>query len=543
MLKGSHYPVIIEQLPNVSILPNLKTVTKKNKARPLAKKTPSIHLNTILKGSGVNFAGSVGRQFFGVIFVLLLSRYLSTRELGLYFLGFNIIMFLSTLCLAGTENGLIRFISIYQKDLPKEWNMIISALIIVMPISIICSLILLFKSDYISIAIFHKPDLEIVVKGLSLFLPFFSFSLVCLSATQGRQLMHYRVLYFDILNNIIRILLTFFLLMLGMKLFGVIVGTLFSIAVVMLFSAHGLLKVFGFPIKPRSFVADFGALLRFSLPQTLSSILNRALGMVDTILLGYFSIAEDVGTYNIALKIALMGTLALSSFNTIYSPIISELHSQNRYEELERTYQVVTRWIFTISLPLYAFYICFPELVLSVFGKSYASGALCLTVICFGQLINVATGPCGLMIIMSGHQYLNFFNNLLSFFILVATNVIMIPRYGILGAAAGLAASFSIVNIIRVFQVYCLLKMQPYHLDMLKSVLAVIFSSLFVFLISKALVMLPNIIILGVTGTLFILMYALILYLLKFDDTDIYFFRKAVRRFSVLKTDMQPKDS
>jgi O-antigen/teichoic acid export membrane protein len=492
------------------------------------RKQSQSNLKKIVQGSGINFVGSVGRQISGFIFIWIIARYLTKDQLGLYFLAFNIIMFLAVVCLAGTENGLIRFVSIYdgEGDRLQIWNSIFSAFLLVIPFSILCGIGLFYSANFISITFFKKPSLEMAIKGLALFLPLFTFCSVSLSATQGKKLMHYKVLCMDISNNLLKIVIVLILFMLGLKLSGAVASTTISITAAAFLSGYFFFKVFNFPIELKNFGSNFKAFLSFSLPQSFSNILNRSVGMIDTILLGYFSAITSVGIYNIALKIALLGTLLLSSFNTMVAPIIADLHNKNNLDELERTYKTVTRWIFTISFPIFAFLIGFPGHIMEIFGITYSVGAFCLIIICLGQLVNASTGPSGLMILMSGHPYINLFNNFISFTIMVTLDVTLIPKYGLLGAAFGLTISLVVVNILRVAQVLYLLKMQPYDLIFLKPIIATTISLAIVIGLSKWFSEVHSSLILIILCSIYILGYLFGLYFLKVNEVDLYLLRK-----------------
>jgi O-antigen/teichoic acid export membrane protein len=110
--------------------------------------------------------------------------------------------------------------------------------------------------------------------------------------------------------------------------------------------------------------------------------------------------------------------------------------------------------------------------ILSVWGEQYKTAAVCLTLICCAQLVNCAVGSVGYVIMMTGKTIINLINNLAIVLLIIALNYLLIPRYGILGAAASLALALSIINVVRLIEVYLLLRIHPYRIDFYKPLLA-----------------------------------------------------------------------
>ena len=156
------------------------------------------------------------------------------------------------------------------------------------------------------------------------------------------------------------------------------------------------------------------------------------------------------------------------AFSTMFAPVISELITRSRQGDLAELYTKVTRWTIMLSLPIFLPLMIFPSYVLKVFGPQFTVVSGSLIILTIGQLINILTGPVGVMIIMSGRSGLELFNNLLSWMISLAICVIFIPRLGIPGAAIANASAAASVNILRAIEVYLLMKVQPYSFNFLK---------------------------------------------------------------------------
>ena len=79
-----------------------------------------------------------------------------------------------------------------------------------------------------------------------------------------------------------------------------------------------------------------------------------------------------------------------------------------------------------------------------------------------GQLFNTAAGPLGLVINMSGRQYLTMSNNALVAGLNIASCLFLIPRYGLTGAAISTASALTLVNLIKLVEVRVLFGIHPF---------------------------------------------------------------------------------
>jgi O-antigen/teichoic acid export membrane protein len=114
-----------------------------------------------------------------------------------------------------------------------------------------------------------------------------------------------------------------------------------------------------------------------------------------------------------------------------------------------------------LSLPAFVVLILFPTELLHLFGEGFAAGAAVTALLALGQLFDVATGPCGHMLLMSGRPALTMTSNLAGLAVNVVLNLWLIPRYGIVGAGVAWACSLALINLMRVTFVWATMRMLP----------------------------------------------------------------------------------
>jgi O-antigen/teichoic acid export membrane protein len=204
-------------------------------------------------------------------------------------------------------------------------------------------------------------------------------------------------------------------------------------------------------------------LLLFSFPLLAVAMLNMIMSWTDILMLGYFKTPDVVGLYNGALPLARLIPMTLTSVGFIYVPIVSGLYSKKLIGEMGRTYQVLTKWIFSVTIPLFFILFLFPETVLNLlFGMNYIQAASALRILALGFMFHAFLGLNGLSLMVMGKTRFLMLNSLSGAISNVVLNVALIPIFGIVGAAFASFLSYSVVNILNSTKLYQFSKIHPF---------------------------------------------------------------------------------
>jgi O-antigen/teichoic acid export membrane protein len=186
-------------------------------------------------------------------------------------------------------------------------------------------------------------------------------------------------------------------------------------------------------------------------------------GEADKLILGIYLPAASVGVYSVALTIAAFIPMLLTSVNSIFAPTIANLYAKSQHVLLEQLLQTLTKWIFGLTVPLIAIVLLFAPELMGIFGKDFQVGGYVLAVVALGQLVNVSTGPVGMMLWMSGHESVSVKSQIVASLVSLSANLLLIPVLGIMGAAIAQLLGLVITNVIAVLFVSRKLKMCPYN--------------------------------------------------------------------------------
>ncbi|WP_093869460.1 MATE family efflux transporter [Tenacibaculum sp. MAR_2010_89] len=191
-----------------------------------------------------------------------------------------------------------------------------------------------------------------------------------------------------------------------------------------------------------------------SYPMAISSMGFFLLLSIDIIFLKKYRSDEIVAYYSVAVKFVLILSMIINTVNINISSKIAELFKSKRFLELENLLKKSSRLIFFLSLPLILMIVFFSEDILFLFGNNYKSSNRALLIMVVSQGICTLFGSVNVYLNMTGKQ--KYFQNILicSVVINFILNRILIPVYGMEGAAIAFSCSLFFWNILATIVVY-----------------------------------------------------------------------------------------
>jgi O-antigen/teichoic acid export membrane protein len=338
---------------------------------------------------------------------------------------------------------------------------------------------------------------------------------------RGFKKMQYTVIARNIVQPGVRLILTITLaVVIGLNAARALVSLSASTIIASLVLLIFLDNLFSLKRPLREARRDTSEVMRFSLPIYLSSLIGTFGGNLQSVLLGALNTVASVGIFGVASQVNLVGSMFHESIVTASAPIVSELHDQGSREQMEHFYQAVTKWTFTLTLPLFLIVILFPAPILSIFGKSFAGGAAALTVLAWANLANTGTGICGTVLDMSGKTFLKLVNSFAAFVLALGLNVLLIPKWGLVGAAVATLVSAAVINVLRLVEVFVLFRLLPYNLSFIKPIVAGLTASAIAWVLHPLSPSDANLIFAAATAAIMLVVYGGMILLLGLSEED-----------------------
>jgi O-antigen/teichoic acid export membrane protein len=441
-------------------------------------------LQKIAKGTGIIFIGTIIGMLLGFVGRIIIVRYITQSEYGIFSLALVLTSIFVTISTLGLQQGSTRYIAYFRgkKEEGKVRGVISSSIKIALIASIIFSLILFLSSDVISTNILHSSELSIPLKIFSVAIPFTVLMGIFASLFRGFDKVEPNVYFQNILRSVIYLSFLAGAILLGLSFIGVLYAYLASIAITCIAFAMYVIKklpLSTFSVKKRddadTAINPIGKeLLFFSIPLLVSNILTTFMHQLDTLMLGYFKTSDIVGLYNGALPLAsTILPLPLYAVGFIYTPIVSKLYSQKAFEEMKQIYTVLTKWIFSATLPLFLILFLFPEIVLNfLFGSDYVQAGVALQLLSLGFIIHAFLGSNGSTLLVMGKTRFIMTASLVCVTLNLILNLMLIPPFGIVGAAIATASSLGLSNILLSTKLYLSSGIHPFTKNYLKPIIA-----------------------------------------------------------------------
>lgn len=426
------------------------------------------------KGGGVLMFGRLVTYVARFAITFVLARLMGAENYGLYNLAISAAMIAGAISVFGLDTTMTRYIAILnsRKDRRGVWGAIQLGIGGALFLSVLTSTTLFLLSSLIAEHAFHDARLAPLLQIASLTVPSLAMSDVLAGATRGFKRMSDTVIAQNIAQPLIRLILIILLAVIGFSIPVAILIFGASDLCASLILLYLLNKRFHLRRSLSTGKRYPGELFGFTLPLGLSDLLTTFRSYLQTLLIGSLDTVRGVGVFSIANQVNQLGNMFHASMNQSARPLIAELNDQGKQPQVEHIYQTTTRWMVTLNMPMILIVTLFPVQVISIFGKSFVEGAPALALMGLVNLVNVATGMCGTILDMTGHTRMKLFNTIIRVSVAILANFLLIPRFGVTGAAMAALIHEVIANVMPMIQLWLLYRILPYNPHILKPLAA-----------------------------------------------------------------------
>jgi O-antigen/teichoic acid export membrane protein len=188
--------------------------------------------------------------------------------------------------------------------------------------------------------------------------------------------------------------------------------------------------------------------LTYSFTLVLAALMGVVINKIDIVMLGMMTANQEVGIYQITIQLSNVAAILLIVFNTVFAPRISNMFHESKYEELKNLYVKATRILSLLSIIVTSILILGSSFFLNLFGEVFAQGQMSLILRTVGQFVNIAVGGVWFMLSMTGRPKFQMYANIVAFTMNIILNFVLIPKYGMNGAAFASMVTIIFMNIV-----------------------------------------------------------------------------------------------
>ncbi|MGH3031769.1 MAG: flippase [Gaiellaceae bacterium] len=410
-----------------------------------------------IRGSSLLLVGRVLSLGVNFGIQVLIVRYLTKADFGAFAYALSLVALGSSIATFGLDRSITRFIPIYdeQGNYSKLFGTLVLAVGTVASLGLVSVVLVYGLQGVLAGSLISDERAISLLLILVVLTPIQSLDglLMGMFAVFSKP----RAIFFRkyILTPGLRLTVVLLLVLANQSVFflaggyvaaaGLGVG-IYAVMLYGMLRGEGLLEHFGFGKIHVPAREVFG----FTIPLLTSDLVYMAMNTSDVLLLGHYRGAEEVGALRVIWPVAHVNQLVMTSFTLLFTPAAARLFARDDKEGINRLYWQTAIWIAVLSFPLFALTFSLSEpLTVTLFGSRYSDSATYLTLLALGYYFNAALGFNGLTLKVYGRLRYIVSINIAAAVVNVGLNLVLIPRYGALGAAIGTCTTLLLHNVFK----------------------------------------------------------------------------------------------
>jgi O-antigen/teichoic acid export membrane protein len=201
---------------------------------------------------------------------------------------------------------------------------------------------------------------------------------------------------------------------------------------------------------------------RFTGPRAVANLAQITIQRIDIVLVAVILGPVEAAIYTAATRFLVAGQFANSALSQAAQPRFAELFAVDDRRGANVVYRATTAWLVVLTWPLYLLAVIYGPEILSIFGHSYRAGDMVMVILGLTMLVATACGQVDMVLISTGRSSWSLANGLMAVFVNVGLDLLLIPRYGITGAATGWAVAIIITNLVPLAQLAISKRLNPF---------------------------------------------------------------------------------
>ncbi len=391
-------------------------------------------------------------RIFGIIllfgFTLYLTHNYDPKIIGQYDFIRTFLLVVGSICLLGTEQSILYYAGRLKSiDASAGLKTIYKKMIaLIFMISLLIVILFFIIDQSIITTYFNDETVYPLLLKASVILFFYSITLLNTEVFRALESIYIAELYrntFKYASVIIGAILLFKTqhqtYLADTFLFGFVL-----LAIISTIMVWQLLRKAPEKEIPETFT--YTGILKKSYPMAISAMAIFLLMTFDIIFLKKYWGNQTVAFYNVAIKIMTIIAMIINVVNVNVSSRIAECFYGNNTNQLIQTLKQSARLIFILTFPATLIICFYSNYILGFFGNEYVQAQEALIILIAGQGLCAVFGLAPIYLNMTGRQ--NAFQIILICAVIInfSLNRILIPTYGITGAAIAFSTSMFFWN-------------------------------------------------------------------------------------------------
>lgn len=400
-----------------------------------------------LAGAGISGLATIGT-------VVAANRGLSEIDLGQFFVAISVFAIAQGLCSLGIDAGMQYWIPSLHPDAAR--SLIRRNLVLVAGVGLLAAVVTFALAQPLAdlVAEGETADGSSVLRATAILLPFAGLYEVAFGALRACD----RVVPAIVLDRFVRPIAQVIAMVVVAASGGGATATAYAWALPICGAVLVALALLAKPAATARVHGDrssmsHSAFWHYTSPRAAARIAQVLTQRLDVLLIAAIGTYEDAGVYGTVSRCMIAGVFVATAVQQMVQPRLRRLIVRGDMAGVKEMYGASTTWLVITTWPAYLTMAIFAPLVLKAFGPDAVRGDTALTILCSAMLVASACGLVEVVLLMAGRSWLSTGNVLAALVINVAMNLVLIPEFGMTGAAISWMVSIFVTNLVPLYQV------------------------------------------------------------------------------------------
>lgn len=428
-------------------------------------------LTRVARGGLANLAGAAVTAVAGFALVIVVTNAVSSQVAGHFFAVTSLFVILLAVSTLGTDTGLVRFVQRFlshgRADDIRTCVSVARRPVVLVSVALGAALVV-GAAPLAGLLGLQGDSSVATVRALGATLPVAALGDFSLGGTRAFGHMRFTVVLDRIGRPLIQVAGVLLIAaahggLLGLTLAWVIPYVVTAVAGTWTLRALLRRHDTGGAARPEraAITREFWS---FTWARSIAQVLQLALQRTDILLVAAMVSPSAAAAYTVATRFVPLGQFAANAIQQALQPRIAAMLSEHDLAGARQVFQVSTAWGVLATWPVYASVAAVAGAYLSVFGAEYRTDATMTVVVVMAaaMMVGSAFGTLDTVLLMAGRSTTSLANAGVALVTDLGLCVLLIPRWGIVGAAVAWAASVATRNLLGLWQVRRTVQLAPF---------------------------------------------------------------------------------
>lgn len=389
---------------------------------------------------------AVVTQLIGFIQFPIITKSIGASSYGIFSIISTTISLLTPFAVIGIRSSIIRFLAA-EKNKSIIRNDFASLYTLVFVNGLILSAILFLFANLIATEIMNDVSAAFFVKIAAILILLYAIFDVSIAFFRSRHSLGLQAI-FVLFNTLLQFTLIVLFINFHMDLTGVILALVISGLVMNITSLVIIIKKYGFAIPNFKNVIRY---IKWGLPLTPNAILFWIINISDRYMVSFFMGLTSAGIYSAAYTIGNYTSFLLSPIGLVLYPNIIKSYDEGKYEETRKYFKYSLKYLMMITIPAaFGLSVLAQPILRILTSQEFITGSIIIPIIAASAIFFCIYQISIYIIHITNKTYITFRLLIIAAIINIGLNFLLIPIWGIIGAAIATLAAYLILGILAI---------------------------------------------------------------------------------------------